>query len=406
MSKYYGSSQNIYTPLMRAPKKEHTPDQINDWWETLAKGANEDINVSRDLNREPQILYFLNDKGMLTPAVRSGEDLSSIDVRGRMLDQARAGRLFLRGLSDDYPRQVLTDDQYKVGITNPTNTLPAVEGRLPPKPQRPFFLKFLLAFIVDSFKEDVENYNARKERYDQAVQRREMIQSFGENVKKGMKESIEREAKDPDIAARKEAQEKTLLDAWERQKAQKASEKEAAEKEWMNNPSKETLPTFENHLRDMCIKDFAVAAQSVLRTKGSAGEYYKTLAQMLEQQFAIPLLEKVDECTTEAAKNALLLQNQENYIKMMKNLKVFVPSQIDGERLTNFLQTENPSFQQINEMHQEISKFAANGMKEYQKLNPKPEAAKEVPKPELQLSPNAPQMEQPKPAGPAVNAMG
>ena len=405
MSQYYGSDRVPQSPFMRASVKQHTPQQINEWWDALAKGANEDLWVSRDLNKEPQSLYLLNDKGVLAPAVRSGEDLSSVDVRGRLLDQARAGRLFLRGLNDDYPRQVLADDKYDVALTKQTNTLPAVEGKLPPKPQRPFFLKFLLAFMVDSFKEDVENYNARKEKYDQAVQRREMIQNFRDNVKKPMKESIAREANDPDIAARKKTQEKALSEAWELRKAQAASAKEAAEKEWMKNPSKETLGTFENHLRDMCIKDFAGAAESVLRTKGPAGEYYKNLAQMLEQQYAIPLLEKVDECTTEAAKNALLLKNQENYIKMMKNLKAFVPSQIDGERLTKFLQTENPSFEQTNEMYQEIGKLAANGMKEYQKLNPKPETAKDGPKPEMQLNQPTVEVEPPKASGLAIGGM-
>ena len=50
-------------------------------------------------------------------------------------------------------------------------------------------------------------------------------------------------------------------------------------------------------------------------------------------------------------------------------------------------------------MYQEIGKLAANGVKEYQKLNPKPEAAKEGPKPELQMKQPAVQAEPPKPGG-------
>ena len=164
MAKYYGSTQDVRTPLMRASVKTHTPEQINDWWDSLAKGAKEDIQISRDLNQESHTLFFLNDKGVLTPAVRSGEDLSDSAVRSRLLDQSRAGRLFVRGLNDDYPRQIITDDQYQMGISAPTNKLPAVEGQLPAKPQRPFFLKFLLALVFDSYKEEIDNYIPEPER--------------------------------------------------------------------------------------------------------------------------------------------------------------------------------------------------------------------------------------------------
>ena len=137
MPKYYGSRQDVHTPFMRAPRMEHTPDQVNAWWDTLAQGAHDDLHISRDLNREPAALYFLNDNGVLTPAVRSGDDLGSPAVRGRLLDQSRAGRLFVRGLGDDYPRQIITDENYNAGITAPTNTLPAVEGNPPPSPAVP-----------------------------------------------------------------------------------------------------------------------------------------------------------------------------------------------------------------------------------------------------------------------------
>ena len=53
-------------------------------------------------------------------------------------------------------------------------------------------------------------------------------------------------------------------------------------------------------------------------------------------------------------------------------------------------------------MYQKIGKLAANGVKEYQKLNPKPEAAKEGPKPELQLNQPTAEVEPPKTSGLAM----
>ena len=391
MPKYFGSSQDVRTPLMRASAKTHTPEQINDWWNTLANGVKEDIHISRDLNQESHTLFFLNDNGVLTPALHAKEDLSDSAVRNRMLDQSRAGRLFVRGLDDDYPRQIITDDQYQMALTAPTNTLPAVEGNLPAKPRRPFFLKFLLALVSDSYKEEIDNYNAKKERYDQAVQRREMVQNFRENVKKTMTASIKREADDPSIAARKEVRAKALEDAWEAKKAKAASQQEAAEKNWMNNPSRETLSIFENHLRDICIKDFSLAAEGVLKAKGPASEYYKNLAQMLEKQFALPLLEQLDECTTNADREKLLLQNQNDYIKMMKDMKLLAPSLVNRERLNQFLQLKDPTFAQTNEMHQEIKMIKNNGLQAYQNLNPMKPEQQQMQQPQQQMQMKGPE---------------
>ena len=52
MPKYYENKQDPRAPIVSAPKKEHTPEQINEWWDTMAKGVHEDLRVSRDPNRE------------------------------------------------------------------------------------------------------------------------------------------------------------------------------------------------------------------------------------------------------------------------------------------------------------------------------------------------------------------
>ena len=49
MAKYYGSTQDVRTPFLRASAKTHTTEQINDWWDTLTTGVKEDIRVSRYL---------------------------------------------------------------------------------------------------------------------------------------------------------------------------------------------------------------------------------------------------------------------------------------------------------------------------------------------------------------------
>ena len=394
MPKYHGSTQDVRTPFMRASEMTHTTDQINSWWDTLASGVNGDIRVSRDLNRESHILFSLNDDGTLSPAVKRGEDVSNTDVRRRLLDQSRAGRLFIRGLDDTLPRQILTDTQYQTALTAPTNTLPAVEGNLPPKPRRPFFLKFIFPAL---FREEIDAYKVQKGRYDQAVQRREMIQNFHDNVKKGMKESITREANDPDIAERKSAQAKAISDAWEQKKARQAEATQAAEKEWMNNPSEKTLGIFENHLRDMFVTDFSrVAQRMVSNGGGTLGEYCTALAQMLERQFALPLLDQADDFTRTADKDAFLLRHQNDYIKMMKNIKSLVHTHVDMERAQEFFQTENPTAAQKDGMQAEIRHLAANGIKEYRALASKPEALIAAPKPELDLQ--LQQQVQPQPA--------
>ena len=56
-------------------------------------------------------------------------------------------------------------------------------------------------------------------------------------------------------------------------------------------------------------------------------------------------------------------------------------------------------------MYQEIGKLAANGVKEYQKLNPKPETAKDGPKPEMQLNQPTMEVEPPKASGLAIGGM-
>lgn len=382
MPKYYGSDQAPRAPFVSAVPQSHTPEQIRSWWDAMAQGLREDIQVSRDPNREPHVLFVLQDDGRLGPAVQPGEDPGSPQVRGRMLDQSRAGRLFIRGLDDEYPRQVITDDQHRVAVTTPTNTLPAPEGSLPPQPRRPFFLKFLLPFL---FREELDAYAAKKQRYDRAVQRREMVQNFHDNVKKPMKESIAREAGDPEVAQRKEVRAKALSEAWEQKKARAADAKQAAEEEWMKNPSKDTLGIFENHLRDMSVKDFSTEAQSRLNNqRGTVGEYCKTLAQMLERQVAIPLLEQLDTMTDPAARDAFLLQHQDNYIKMMKNLKTFVPTQIDTGRLQSFLQKENPTYTEKKELLEELGNLAANGMTAYRQLHPPKADHARAASPELQ----------------------
>ena len=159
----------------------------------------------------------------------------------------------------------------------------------------------------------------------------------------------------------------------------------------MNNPSRETLSIFENHLRDICIKDFSLAAEGVLKAKGPASEYYKNLAQMLEKQFALPLLEQVDECTTKADREKLLLQNQNDYIKMMKDMKLLAPSLVNRERLNQFLQLKDPTFAQTNEMHQEIKMIKNNGLQAYQNLNPMKPEQQQMQQPQQQMQMKGPE---------------
>lgn len=74
MPQYYGSGKDPVAPLVSAPEMKHTPQQIDEWWNTLATGAREDFWISRDLNQEPHVLYVLNERGVLPPCCPQGRE--------------------------------------------------------------------------------------------------------------------------------------------------------------------------------------------------------------------------------------------------------------------------------------------------------------------------------------------
>lgn len=229
MFKYYGNIRTPRAPYMDENTKNHEEANVNKWWEALTKYADKEIEISRDLNKYPDTLFFLNDKGKMTPAIGKNEDMSSPAVRQRLLNQARNNRLFISALDDIRPRQIITDDKYRVSFTKPiVDDLPEPKEQLPEKPRRPFFLKYLVRF---AFKEEFKAYDEKKKIYDNAVKRRELIEKFSSyDNGKIFEKAKERDRKDESLRSRIEmrdaAELKKINDEIRQKEEQKRREKE------------------------------------------------------------------------------------------------------------------------------------------------------------------------------------
>lgn len=226
MPEYYGSKQSAIRPHLNRPQETvPTEEQVNQWWEALTKGLNEDPEIGRDLDgTDRNSLYFFDDNSNLVPAVDVEENTSDEYVRRRLMEQAQNGRLYIRAVDEKIPRQIRTDrkEPFHCAVAERMWRLP--QDKLPEPPKKPFFLKRWFPFF---FREEIAAYEEKKRVYDEAVQEKKWITDFGKNSNGDLFQTDYDAGKmRPDYAQRSQAKEKYYQQ--QRENEQRKIEREQA----------------------------------------------------------------------------------------------------------------------------------------------------------------------------------
>lgn len=397
MGTFYGNVASVSTPNLNITTSQHTSQQINDWWDMLATGADAE-DMDRDLNTDPRALYFLDDTGMLTPAVRAGEATTDESVRGRLFDQAQAGRLFFHALGEENMRQVRTTDTYDLAFSKPVTSLPPVQGEIPKAPKPPFFLKYLL---YPFFKSEFQEYKEKKKAYDQAIQHKEVVNNFATKNKSVIEEAVARDQSDlvaqqrlvkrQELKAERQAKEREQ-ERIEEEQRKKRMEEQLAEQKRLEAPSDEEVAEFEERLNRVVNVNFIVQGMDVFRKTGvDVDDYCISVAELLEKEPAQELLEKMNKLPENERKD-FLKEYKRGYDAMVRDMQEFVYDRIDTDRVSNIFRTggfrigNNWRFKSM--LQEERKLLATNGWKEFKALKAKqhPDLLKTQPESNLQTT--------------------
>lgn len=227
MPKYHNTKNDPkrpdYTPGNNAIP---TDEQVNEWWEALAKGLNEDPEIGRDLEGNGRnFLYFFDNSGKLVPALDAEEKTGDGAVRRRLMEQAQNRRLYIRAVNETVPRQIITErkEPFDCSVSELSWGLPKMER--PVEPKKPFFLKRWLPFF---FRAELNTYEEKKSAYDAAMEEYNWRAAFNSRDNANLFVNDWKAEKDqPEYAARaKEKQD--FYQRKEEEKEAKSNRKKAA----------------------------------------------------------------------------------------------------------------------------------------------------------------------------------
>ena len=182
MAKYIDSKGEVRIPKQSVDAQKYSDQEITAFMRALTWGVSTDERVSRKLDSEFNQLYVFDDKGKLVPAVGEEEELNGRVVGQRLMEKVRNGELFIRALSENGLRQVNLDANHNIRLSKEIDTettMPKVE--IPKEPKRPFFMKFWLPFL---FRNEIDEYKAKKAEYDEAVRQDKWTRNFDDSENK------------------------------------------------------------------------------------------------------------------------------------------------------------------------------------------------------------------------------
>ena len=182
MAKYIDSKGEVRIPKQSVDAQKYSDQEITAFMRALKWGVSTDERVSRKLDSEFNQLYVFDDKGKLVPAIGEEEELNGRVVGQRLMEKARNGELFIRALSENGLRQVNLDANHNIRLSKEIDietTMPKVE--IPKEPKRPFFMKFWLPFL---FRNEIDEYKAKKAEYDEAVRQDKWTRNFDDSENK------------------------------------------------------------------------------------------------------------------------------------------------------------------------------------------------------------------------------
>ena len=226
---------------------------------------------------------------------------------------------------------------------------------------------------------EIQAYDRDQAAYNELIRQKQRIgnsrQSAAEDNRLSQAHSEETSVPDQNerIAAHTQAQDRI-------QKQADPVKKNTLEPTQQNTPAQMTVEEFEKYLRDLSKIYINMHGENALMKPGATVEdYCNALAEALEAQVAIELLRKASRMS-EAEKNDFLADQKKSHCTLVTDLRNFVPTQINTERVQETLKMGYIYSPHIFALETEKNGLLHEGLKNYQNATKKPEAEQQLQK--------------------------
>ena len=407
MPKYNGTTLDLIQPQL----KSKTYPEISDadalsWFNELVTGLKKDEALGINVN-EGQNLYYLDDSGKFQPATFM-ENINDPACARDLMRKSMDGRLFTRELGEPDPKQVITQKTapFDLGVS-PDSLFADLSNPEPVAPNRPNIFKRLLAPLVKSFREQVDEYNQKKAEYDDLVTQHNWVSKlrYSDNGA-GLRQALKLMNEDADLE--KLTPEYKAREAKKAEAAKNLSAKEAARKEFWA----------ELHADMKMAKNYVSMEDTDFRLdmdynnaffSGSAEKIYGFLATQLVAAMAKGVLDQAaavninDKAGSNTLAYAFLDKTAPIYRAAKQDLIKAMPNLVGNELRESIEKCVGGDGMQLYKIPELMRNFLKTGVNKYTEfLNQQNAAAKEQEQPAIQAQ--QPNLEQQAPAmsGPSI----